>query len=89
MASDEQLRNQAVKRIGARRAFYTHLAVYMIVNLALVAYWYFTGGGDFWPGWVIFGWGIGLAIHGFNALGSSGTPSDAEVQREMDKMRTA
>jgi len=87
MSNEEELRKQAVKRIGVRRAFYTNLAIYVIVNIALVGFWYVSGAGYFWPGWVIFGWGIGVAVHGFKALGKAYGPSEVEVQREMDKMR--
>jgi hypothetical protein len=87
MVTDAELREQALKRIGERRGFYTLLAVYVIVNVALVGYWFMSGQGYFWPGWVIFGWGIGVAIQGFRVLVAPGDPSEAEVQREMDKMR--
>lgn len=88
MATEEELRKQALRRIGERRAFYMSLAIYVIVNIALVGYWYISGRGYFWPGWVIFGWGIGVAIQGFRALVAPEGPSDAEVQREMDKLRS-
>jgi hypothetical protein len=87
MAAEEELRKEALHRIGQRRAFYTVLAIYVIVNVALVGVWYLSGAGYFWPGWVMFGWGIGVAILGFRALAVPGQPSDAEVQREMDKIR--
>lgn len=87
MSSEEELRKQALHRIGERRAFYMSLAIYVIVNIALVGYWFINGQGPFWPGWVIFGWGIGVAIQGFRALANPSGPSDAEVQREMDKIR--
>lgn len=87
MATEEELRKQALHRIGERRAFYMSLAIYLIVNAVLVGGWFLKGGGDFWPGWVIFGWGIGIAIQGFRALVSPEGPSDTEVQREMDKIR--
>ena len=88
MSSEEELRKQALHRIGERRAFYMSLAIYVIVNVALVGYWFINGRGYFWPGWVIFGWGIGVAIQGFRAMVSPEGPSDAEVQREMDKLRS-
>ena len=88
MTTDEELRAQALKRIHERRSFYTVLAVYVIVNAALVGYWFLSGGGYFWPAWVIIGWGIGVAIQGFRVFVTPGEPSDAEVQREMDKMRS-
>ena len=40
-----------------------HAAVYASVNLFLIAVWAVTGGGYFWPIWVILGWGVGLACH--------------------------
>jgi eukaryotic-like serine/threonine-protein kinase len=40
-----------------------HLVVYLAVNAFLIAIWAITGGGYFWPIWVILGWGLGVAIH--------------------------
>jgi hypothetical protein len=47
------------------RRFYTDALIYAIVNLGLVLIWAISGGGYFWPIWVIIGWGIGLGIHAF------------------------
>ncbi|NTU70651.1 MAG: 2TM domain-containing protein [Coriobacteriia bacterium] len=87
MSSEEELRKQALHRIGERRSFYMSLAVYVVVNAVLVGVWFINGRGYFWPGWPIFGWGIGVAIQGFRALVNPDGPSEADVQREMDKMR--
>ena len=40
-----------------------HATVYVAVNVFLIAVWALTGGGYFWPIWVILGWGLGLACH--------------------------
>jgi class 3 adenylate cyclase len=45
------------------RGFRTHLALYLLVNALLVAIWAASGGGYFWPVWVLIGWGFGLAAH--------------------------
>jgi hypothetical protein len=58
-------RSAAIKRLSARRDFAMHLVTYIVVNAALVMIWLATGHGYFWPGWVIGGWGIGLALHGW------------------------
>ena len=61
---EEELRAQAIKRLEEKREFRQHLAIYVLVNAALSAIWYFTNsGGYFWPIWPILGWGIGLGAH--------------------------
>jgi hypothetical protein len=89
MATEEELRSAALKRIAERRAFYTHIGIYVIVNLALIGFWWIQGGGYFWPGWVIFGWGIGLASHGFGVFSEQRQPDEDKIQREMEKMRSS
>ena len=48
------------------RQFYTDVLIYGAVNLGLVLIWALSGGGYFWPIWVIVGWGIGLGVHAFS-----------------------
>ncbi|WP_338150816.1 2TM domain-containing protein [Mycobacterium marinum] len=43
----------------AKRSFWWHLGAYILGNAALVAIWFFTSGGYFWPIWPALGWGIG------------------------------
>ena len=47
-----------------RQSFKTHLTFYLVVNVLMIGIWAASGGGYFWPIWVILGWGIGLAAHG-------------------------
>jgi hypothetical protein len=56
-------REVARRRVQARRDYGSHLLAYVVVNVALVAVWAFTGGGYFWPAWVICLWGVGLVMH--------------------------
>ena len=88
MATDEELREAAVKTIKKRRDFWNHVIVYCIVNLFLIFIWYVSGHGYFWPVWVLAGWGIGLAINAWEAYGRGSRPiTEDEIQREMDRMR--
>ena len=62
--SEEQIYDLAKKRVEEKRGFYSHLTVYIIVNIILIIIWAFPAGGGF-P-WFIFplcGWGIGLLFH--------------------------
>lgn len=52
-------RLRAAELMGLR----IHAAVYVTVQLLLVAIWWLTGGGYQWFWFVVFGWGIGLAAH--------------------------
>ena len=40
---------------GLRTSFRIHLAVYLVVNVALVCIWAVTGAGYFWPIWPLLG----------------------------------
>jgi hypothetical protein len=48
------------------RRFYTDVLIYAVVNIGLILIWAVSGGGYFWPIWVIIGWGIGLGVHAFS-----------------------
>ena len=66
--SERQRRERARKRLQSRRDLSAHAVVYVVVNAFLIGIWAFTGRGYFWPGWVIGGWGIGLALNAWDVL---------------------
>lgn len=82
---DSELRALAVKRLKAKRDFRAHLLAYVTVNLFLVAVWYVTGAGFFWPVFPIFGWGIGVAFNAWDVYSPGASPS--EIAAEMDRLR--
>jgi hypothetical protein len=51
-----------------------------------VLIWWLTGAAFFWPVFPIVGWGIGLAVHAWDAYGPD-TVTEDRVRREMDRMR--
>jgi len=58
--------HQVRDHVRKLRRFYTDAMIYGVVNLGLILIWAISGGGYFWPIWVIIGWGIGLGIHAFS-----------------------
>jgi hypothetical protein len=66
--TEAERRERAVRRVAVIRAFYTHLAVYVVVNIGLVVVDALTGP-DWWVQWVIFGWGIGIVAHALAVFG--------------------
>lgn len=60
-------REQARRTLETRRKFRGDVAAYVAINLFLILVWLLTGHGYFWPGWVLSGWGVFLALDGWNA----------------------
>jgi 2TM domain len=59
-------RAEVRRHLEARREFFRHLLVYVIVNTAVVLIWVTTGSGYFWPAWLMGLWGIGLVMHAWD-----------------------
>ncbi len=87
----DELREKAEKRVNQRMALYSHIGSYIIINGFLILIWALTGAhtDNFWPVWVMLGWGIGLAFHIFGYI--TGKRSDAMrekmLQKELDKVK--
>ena len=89
MESQSEARDQAIKRLEAKRAFLRHAATYVVVNLFLIFIWAVpSGGGYFWPIWPILGWGIGLAFHAWGTFFERPI-SESAIQREIDRSRSS
>jgi hypothetical protein len=87
MAEDaDDLRELARARLRKKRDFVAHLVSYIVVNALLIAIWAFTGAGYFWPAWVLFGWGIGLALNAWDVYFRRPI-TEQDVEREMKRMR--
>lgn len=82
---NEVLRARALESIRKKREFASHLAAYVLVNGLLIVIWAVTGAGFFWPVFPLIGWGIGLFFHGWDVY--QGEPSEARIQREMDRLK--
>lgn len=57
----------ARKRVGMKLGFLMHLAVFVLVNAGLWFIAQVTGSGP-WHRFPLWGWGLGLAIHGIVVL---------------------
>jgi hypothetical protein len=86
VSTDAELRQRAVKRLEDRRGLMAHSLAYVSVNMLLVAIWWVTGAGFFWPVFPIFGWGIGLAFHTWDVLWPAA--GEAQIQAEMERLRS-
>lgn len=62
-ARAERTRKQRRRRRAMRASLRIHTAVFVAVQLLLVAIWAMTGAGYPWFVFPLLGWGIGLAAH--------------------------
>ena len=84
--NDQELRKLALVQVKKKRDFANHAITYVIVNALLLVIWALTGAGFFWPGFVIAGWGIGLALNAWDVYGRKPISEDA-IQRETERLR--
>jgi hypothetical protein len=83
---DTRLEQLARKRAGAKLGWYIHAAVYLLVNLLLVAL--SVSSGRHWAVFPLLGWGLGLAVHGaavFLLTGGAGL-HERLVQQERERL---
>ena len=76
-------RQQAIRRIEAKRGFKVHVAVYLAVNALLALIWALGSGGFFWPVWPMLGWGIGVVAHAASVYFRPSEITEAQIDREM------
>lgn len=62
---------QALKHINNIKGFYAHLGAFIGTNLFLFMININTSPNDFWFIYPLFGWGIGLIVHGTQVFGTS------------------
>lgn len=79
-------RQAARKRIEAKRKFRSDVVAYVVINAFLVVAWAISGGGYFWPGWVLAGWAVFLLIDGYRVY-LSAPITDADIDKEMRPQR--
>jgi hypothetical protein len=79
-------RAAARRSLEAKRRFQGDLVTYVAVNAFLVVVWLLSDRGYFWPGWVMAGWGLLLALKGWAVYVR--TPiSEADIEAEMRRGR--
>lgn len=80
-------RQWAIGRVRAKRAFWVHLSVYILVNAFLVVVWAASSAGYFWPVWPMLGWGIGVAAHALSVFLAPTEVSEERIDRELQGRR--
>jgi uncharacterized membrane protein len=85
---DSELRDQAKKRLKAKRHFLEYLGIWVVVSVFLSVIWLLTShGAFFWPIWPIAGMGVAALFIGLDAYGPGRRViTDADIDAEVAKM---
>ena len=85
----EEIDRLARKRAGAKLGWYVHAMVYLVANLFIFAISRYGFGSRPWSVFPLFGWGLGLALHGISVfvLGAGSGLRDRLVQQERERLR--
>jgi hypothetical protein len=88
MNTEENKYQKAKERVEAIKGFYTHLTVYVVVNLILFSINMITSPGNLWFLWPLMGWGIGVAFHVLSVFGfGTGFSADWEERKIKELMK--
>jgi hypothetical protein len=87
MNAEEIKYQNAKKRVAAIKGYYTHLIVYIVVNLMLFAINMLSSPASLWFYWPLFGWGIAIVIHTLSVFSSGfGLGADWEQRKIQELM---
>ena len=53
---------KAKKRVDEKLGFYSHLAVYLLVNIILIIINFTQSPDELWFFWPLMGWGVGIVL---------------------------
>jgi hypothetical protein len=85
----EELERLAHKRARAKLGWYSHAALYLLVNLFLFLVSSQGFGQRHWSVFPLLGWGLGLALHGVSVflLGNGSGLRERLVQKERERLQ--
>lgn len=85
----EDIDKLARRRAGAKLGWYAHLTVYVVINLLFLAMSNIGFGTHRWSPFPMFGWGIGLVLHGVSVfvLGRGSALRERMVQKERERLQ--
>ena len=85
--TEEQMYEEAAKRVKDRKRFYGGLATYLIVNAVLVVIWALSGQGYPWFLWPLGIWGV-FVLGDYLRVFVFGKGSDQQaIEKEVEKMK--
>ena len=86
--SEEQVYEEAKKRVKAKRGFWGSLIFYAGVNIICLLVWALRGGGYPWFLWVLGPWGIVIILpHYLRVFVFGGKSEKRAIEKEAEKIK--
>lgn len=86
MDNHEKHYQRAKERVQEIKAFYSHVFIYLIVNLGLFVLNFIVSRGSWWFYWPLLGWGVGLIAHAFSVFGLGGVLGHQWEEKKINEM---
>ena len=85
--SEEQIYEEASKKVKEKKGFYGSLATYVIVNAVLIVIWALSGQGYPWFLWPLGIWGVFVLGHFLRVFVFERRSDRQAIEKEAEKMR--
>lgn len=86
--SEEQIREEATKRVKAKKAFWSSFGVWATVNIVLIIIWSLTDYGGYpWFLWPLCIWGFFVLIHFLQVYVFKQKIEVSEIEKEAENIR--
>jgi hypothetical protein len=87
---EDEVVRRAREQVEAKKWFYGHGLIYLVVNLGLVLMWAISTHGFPWFFWSLMGWGIGLLFHYLGVFGifrAGSAWEEKQVEKETQRLK--
>lgn len=86
--SEEQIREEATKRVKAKKKFWGSFGTWATVNIVLIIIWALTDYGGYpWFLWPLCIWGFFVLIHFLQVYIFKQKIESSEIEKEMENIR--
>ena len=86
--SEEEIYEQAKKRVEEKKGFFLHIAVYIGVNIMLVFIWAFASGGGYpWFLWPLVCWGVFVLLDYLRVFVFERKGDRAAIEKEAERIK--
>jgi len=86
--TDEQIYEEAKRRVKTKKDFWNHLGAWITVNIILIVIWALTGAdSNLWFLWPLCIWGVFVLLHGLRVFIFERKLDINAIEKEVEKIK--